>query len=55
MAEKGDWKDLVTIEELIMSNVYTKEAKINILVKKGFITNEEIVEEIKKLKVTHQK
>ena len=54
MAEKGDWKDLVSLEELIMSNVYTQEALINLLRKKGLITNNELIEEIKNLKVKTQ-
>lgn len=55
MAEKGDWKDLVSLEELLLSNVYTQEALINLLVKKGIVTNDEIIEEIKRLKIKHQK
>ena len=55
MATKLDLKDIVTLEELIMSNVYTQEALINLLVKKGLITNEELIEEIKNLKIKHQK
>ena len=50
-----DLKDIVTLEELIMSNVYTQEALINLLRKKGLITNNELIEEIKNLKVKHRK
>ena len=53
MAEKLDPKEVVTFEELLMSNMYTQEALINILVKKGIITKEEVLEEIKRLK--HQR
>ena len=55
MAKKMDLSEIVTLEELIMSNVYTQEALINLLVKKGLITNEELIEEIKNLKIKHQK
>ena len=55
MAKKMDLKDIVTLEELIMSNVYTQEALINLLRKKGLITNNELIEEIKNLKVKHRK
>ena len=55
MAQKLDLKEMVTLEELIMSNVYTQEALINLLVKKGVITNEELIGEIKNLKIKHQK
>ncbi len=55
MAEKLDLKEMVTLEELILSNVYTQEALINLLVKKGIITDDEVIEEIKRLKIEHQK
>lgn len=55
MAKKLDLKEMVTLEELILSNVYTQEALINLLVKKGLITNNELIEEIKRLKIRHQK
>jgi len=54
MGEKLDPKEVVTFEELLMSNMYTQEALINILVKKGIITKEEVLEEIKRLKRSHQ-
>ncbi len=53
MAEQIDPKEVVTFEELLMSNIYEQEALINVLVKKGIITNEEVLAEIKRLK--HQK
>lgn len=55
MAQKMDLKDIVSLEELILSNVFTQEALINLLRKKQLITNEELVEEIKQLKIKHQK
>lgn len=50
MSEKLEPKETVTFEELLMSNVYTQEALINLLAKKGVITKEELIEEIKKLR-----
>jgi len=50
MAEKLDFKETVTLEELLMSNVYTQEALINLLGKKGIIKKEELIAEIKKLR-----
>ena len=50
MAEKLGNKDTVSIEELLLSNVYTQEALVNVLVRKGLITKEEVIEEIKRLK-----
>lgn len=55
MAEKMDLKEMVTLEELIMSQVFTQEAIINLLVKKRLITNDELIEEIKRLKILHNK
>jgi len=50
MAEKLDPKEAVSFEELLMSNVYTQEALINLLEKKGVLTKGELLEEIKRLK-----
>ncbi len=55
MAEKMDLKEIVGLEELILSNVFTQEALINLLREKGIITNEELIKEIKKLKIKHRK
>jgi hypothetical protein len=49
MAKKLDAKETVTFEELLMSNMYTQEALINLLVKKGLIKKQELLEEIRKL------
>jgi len=38
MAEKLDPKETVSFEELLMSNVYTQEALINLLDSKGIIS-----------------
>ena len=53
--KKLDLKEMFTLEELIMSNVFTQEALINLLREKGLITNEELIEEIKNLKIKHKK
>jgi len=50
MAEKLDPKETVSFEELLMSNVYTEEALINLLEKKGVLTKAELLEEMKRLK-----
>ena len=54
MTEKIDPKETVTFEELLMSNVYTQEALINLLEKKGLIDKIELLEEIKRLKKQNQ-
>jgi hypothetical protein len=50
VAEKLDSKEAVSFEELLMSNVYTQEALINLLEKKGIINKEEVIEEIKRMR-----
>jgi hypothetical protein len=50
MAQKLDPKETVTFEELLVNNTYEQEALVNILERKGIITKEEIIEEMKRLK-----
>jgi hypothetical protein len=45
-----DSKEVVSFGELLMSNVYTQEALVNLLEKKGIITKAELLEEIKRLR-----
>jgi hypothetical protein len=50
MTDKLDPKEIVTFEELLMSNIYTQEALVNLLDKKGIIDKKDLLEEIKRLK-----
>ncbi len=52
MAEKLDPKELVTFEELLMSEVIQSDALINLLDRKGIITMWELLEETKRVKAT---
>ncbi len=47
MAEKLDPKQVVTFEELLRAMMFDTEATRRILVRKGLLTNEEVLEEIK--------
>ncbi len=47
MAERIDPQQVVTFEELIRSVLYEQEATRRVLVRKGLLTNEEVLEEIK--------
>lgn len=47
MAERADPKQLVTFEELLNVCLYEQEALRRILVRKGLVTNEEVLEEVK--------
>lgn len=50
MAEKLNPKEIVTFEELLLSNTFTQEALINILEKREIITKIELMKEISRLK-----
>jgi hypothetical protein len=50
MAEKLDTKEIVSAEELLMSEVIQSEALINLLDKKGIISKQELLEEMKRVK-----
>jgi len=49
MAEKIDPKEIVSLKELLMSEVIQSEALINLLDKKGIISKQELLEEMKKV------
>lgn len=44
-----DQNPVVTVEEIAISNMYEIQAIIKLLVKKGLLTEEEIVQEIRGL------
>ena len=50
MAEKLDQKQTVSFKELLMSEVIQLEALINLLDKKGIISKQELLEEMKRIK-----
>lgn len=50
MAEKLNPKKTVSIEEVPLPQVIEQEALVNLLVEKGIISKEELLEEIKRLK-----
>ncbi len=47
MAEKLDPKSVVTFEELLRAIMIEQDATRRVLVRKGLLTNEEVLEEIK--------
>ncbi len=49
MAEKLDPRHLVTFEELLRAMMMEQDATRRVLVRKGLLTNEEVLEEIKKV------
>lgn len=50
MATQLPKEETVTIEELVVSHAYEMMALVTLLDKKGIITKEEILEEIRSLK-----
>ena len=52
MAEKLDQKQTVNFKELLMSEVIQSEALINLLDKKGIISKQELLEEMKRVQAT---
>ncbi|MDH3975511.1 MAG: hypothetical protein OEV42_14635 [Deltaproteobacteria bacterium] len=55
MAKKLDDKETVSLEELLISNIFQQEAIVNLLHEKGILKKEEIIEEIKRLKERQEK
>ena len=52
MAEKLDQKQTVDFKELLMSEVIQSEALINLLDRKGEISKQELLEEMKRVQST---
>jgi len=50
MAEKLDPQQVVTFEELLRAVMIEQDATRRVLVRKGLLTNEEVLEEIKVVK-----
>ena len=55
MAEKLDEKQMVEFKELLMSEVIQSEALINILDRKGLISKQELLEEMKRVQAAMPK
>jgi len=52
MAEQLDPKELVSFEELLLSEVIQSEALINLLDRKGIISKQELLEEMRRVQAT---
>ena len=50
MAEKLDSKDLVTLEELAVSNMWETAALVKVLERKGILTEQEVLDAIQELR-----
>ena len=52
MADKIDPKEVIDFKELLMSEVMQSEALINLLDRKGVISKQELLEEMKRVQAT---
>ena len=52
MAEKLDLKELASFKELLISEVIQSEAIINLLDKKGIISKQELMKEMKRVQAS---
>jgi len=52
MAEKLDQKQIVDFKELLMSEAVQSEALVNLLDKKGIISKQELLKEMKRVQAT---
>ncbi len=50
MAEKLDPKELITIEELAISNMWETSALVELLERKGILTRQEVLDMIQELR-----
>ena len=55
MAEKLNSKEIVDFKELLMSEVIQSEALINLLDKKGLVSKQELLKEMKRVQVSMMK
>lgn len=49
MAKQQDDKETASFKQLLLSNAYQQEAMLNILERKGLISKQEVLDEIKRL------
>ncbi len=54
MSEKLEPRETVPLEEVVMNNVYTQEAIVNLLELKGIMTKKEVIEEIVRIEKAHR-
>jgi len=47
--DKGSNREEVPLEKIVLSNMYSMEALIDVLVEKGLVTKEEVIKRIKKV------
>ena len=55
MAQKINPEELISFEELLVSNTIQIDAVTQLLIEKGFFTKEEFFEKLKRVQVEYQK
>jgi len=53
--QNGGNQEEVALEKIVLSNMYSMEALIDILVEKGLVTKEEVIKRIEKVVEKRQK
>jgi len=53
--QNGDNREEVPMERIVLSNMYSMEALIDVLVEKGLVTKEEVLKRIEKVVVERGK
>ncbi len=53
MAEKLDPKEIVTLEELAISNMWETSALVEVLERKGILTRQDVLDAIRELRRKH--
>ncbi len=54
MAERMDKREVVSFEELLISNMYEQEALVLLLEEKGILTRSEVLEKVKELRAAKE-
>jgi len=47
--DKGGNREEIPLEKIVLSNMYSMEALIDVLVEKGLVTKEEVIKRIEKV------
>ena len=55
MTKKDETRERVPLEEVVMSNVYSQEAIVSLLEKKGLLTKQDVLDEMRRIMEGDQK
>ncbi len=55
MAERLDPKETTDAQELLVTMIYAQDALVRVLQRKGILTEQEVLEEIKQVRIDQEK